>query len=70
LLKKINNIWKQVDTAVIFLDVPQAFGVVWHSGLLYKIKNSFLIDLYVIIRCYLLDRTFRVKYGEEVTQLN
>jgi len=32
-------------------------------------KVSFSTDFYVIIKCYLLHRTFRVKYGEVVTQL-
>jgi hypothetical protein len=51
------------------LDVSQAFGKVWHKGLVYKIKNSFATDFYAVIRSYLLHRTFRVKYGEVVIQL-
>jgi len=52
-----------------FLDVSQAFDKVWHSGLLHKIKSCFPLDLYAIIKSYLLQRTFRVKFGEVVTQL-
>jgi len=33
------------------------------------IKGCFPSDLYAIIKSYLLQRTFRVKYGETVTQL-
>jgi len=33
------------------------------------IKSRFPTDLYIVIRSYLLHRTFRVKYEEEVSQL-
>jgi len=52
----------------VFLDVSQVFNKVWHQRLLHKIKKSFLIDFYAIIKSYLLHRTFRVKC-EVVTQL-
>jgi len=50
-----------------FLDVSQAFDKVWHAGLLHKIKNCFQPDLYAIIKSYLLQTIFRVKFGEVVT---
>jgi len=54
--------------SAVFLNTSQgSLDKVWHRKLLYKIKNRFLTDLYVIIRFYL-HRTFRVKYGEIVTQ--
>jgi len=53
-----------------FLDVSQAFDKVWHAGLLHKIKSCFPPDLYTMIKSYLLQKTFRVKYGEVVTELN
>jgi hypothetical protein len=34
----------------VFLDVLQDFDKIWHQGLLYKIENSFLTDLYTIIK--------------------
>jgi len=52
-----------------FLDVSQAFDKVWHAGILHKIKSCFPSDLYAIIKSYLLQRTFRVKFGEMVMQL-
>jgi len=52
-----------------FLDVSQTFDKVWDAGLLHKIKSCFPLDLYAIIKSYLLQRTFRVKFGEVVTQL-
>jgi len=80
ILKRIKNrwnIWKQANIVLIFLDVSQAFDKVWHRGLLYQIKNRLSNDLYVIIKAYLLHlnyyilayKTFRVKYGEVLTQL-
>jgi len=52
-----------------FLDVSQTFDKVWHAGLLHKIKSCFPPDLYAIIKSYLLQRTFRFKFGEMLTQL-
>jgi len=53
-----------------FLDVSQAFDKVWHASLLHKIKNCFLPDLYALIyKSYHLQRTFRVQFGEMITQL-
>jgi len=53
----------------IFFDVSQAFDKIWHTDLLHKIKSCFPPDLYTIIKSYLLQRTFRVKFREVVTQL-
>ena len=52
-----------------FLDVSQAFDRVWHVGLLYKLKKVLPHTLYLILKSYLHERYFRVKYGLEVTQL-
>jgi len=61
-------IWKQVDIA-IFLDVFQAFDKIWPQGLFHKIKSSSATDLYAIVRFYLFHRTFRIKYGEVVIEV-
>jgi len=52
-----------------FFDVSQTLDKVRHAGLLHKIKSCFPPDLYAIIKSYLFQRTFRVKFGEVVTQL-
>jgi len=52
-----------------FLDVSQTFDKVWHSALLHKIKSCFPPDLYAIIKSYLLQGTFKVEFGDVVTQL-
>jgi len=52
-----------------FLYVSQVFDKVWHAGLFHKIKSCFPANLYAIIKSYLLQRTFRVKFREVVMQL-
>jgi len=52
-----------------FLDVSQAFDKVWRAGLFYKIKGYFPSDLYAIIKLYLLQAIFNIKYIKAVTQL-
>jgi len=52
-----------------FLDVSQTFDKIWHAALLHKVKSCFPPDLYAIIKSYFPQRTFRVKFGEVVTQL-
>jgi hypothetical protein len=55
--------------AAMFLDVSQAFDRVWHSGLLYKIKQ-FLPPLYFhLLKSYLSDRQFQVRVGNEKSEL-
>jgi len=44
----------------VFLDVAQAFDRVWHNGLLYKLKLFLPAPLYLLIRSYLENRTFKV----------
>jgi len=76
-IEQIHRIVKKINTdmdarrycTAAFLDVSQAFDKVWHAGLLHKIKSCFPLDLYAIIKSYLLQRTFRVKFREVVTQL-
>lgn len=58
---------KQYCTSV-FLDVSQAFDKVWHAGLLYKIKTTFPLKYFSILKSYLTDREFRTKIGEETSQ--
>jgi len=54
----------------VFLDVSQAFDKVWHRELLYKIKNRFSIDVYAIIRSYLLHRTLESKMVTQLKEIN
>jgi hypothetical protein len=45
-----------------FLDLSQAFDKVWHKGLLYKIKTIFPDSIYKILKSYLENRYFLIKY--------
>jgi len=75
MIEQIHKIFKRINNymeagrycTTVFLDVSQAFDKIWHQELLYYIKNSFLTDVYAIIRAYPLHKTFRVKYEEVVT---
>jgi len=70
-IEQIYTIVKKINTdmdagtycTAVFLEVSQAFDKVWHAGL-HKIKNCFPLDLYAIIKSYLLQRIFKVKFGE------
>ncbi|KAL1460251.1 hypothetical protein WDU94_012177 [Cyamophila willieti] len=46
-----------------FLDQQSAFDKVWHTGLLYKLKKLLPQQLYLLLKSYLEDRFFRVKFN-------
>jgi hypothetical protein len=50
-------------SAGIFLNVAKAFNTVWHDGLLFKLKNIFPAPLYLILKSYLANRSFNVRYN-------
>jgi hypothetical protein len=52
---------KQYCTAP-FLDIAQAFDKVWHTGLLYKLKNILPSSYYLLLKSYISERYFQVKY--------
>jgi hypothetical protein len=41
----------------------------WHTGLLYKLKRVFPHPENTLLKSYLTDRTFQVRYQEEYTKL-
>lgn len=49
----------------VIIDIMQAFDRVWHAGLLYKIRNSMPGPTFKIIKSYLSNRSFYVRYGQE-----
>jgi len=49
--------------------VAQAFDRVWHTGLLYKIKQFLPAPLYLLIRSFLEHRTFKVRHGNSLSSL-
>ena len=50
-----------------FLDIQQAFGKIWHEGLLYKLKKILPHTCYSIVKSYLTKRQFIVKYLDATT---
>lgn len=53
----------------VFLDVSQAFDKVWHDGLKYKLRQVLPVCLYDILESYLGNRLFRVRHGNEYSEL-
>jgi hypothetical protein len=52
-----------------FIDISQAFDKVWHPGLLYKLKQALPHLMHLILKSYLADRMFQVRYQAECTSL-
>ena len=48
-----------------FLDVAQAFDNVWHTGLLYKLRAALPGPYYLLLKTYISDRYFQVRYKDE-----
>lgn len=55
--------------SAVFLDIQQAFDRVWHSGLLYKLKNNLPAPFYLLLKSYLSERCFYVKVNNEMSTL-
>lgn len=53
----------------VFLDVSQAFDKVWHDGLKFKLRQVLPVMLYDILESYLGNRLFRVRHGNEYSEL-
>ena len=52
-----------------FLDMQQAFDMVWHKGILCKFKQTHPHRLFLIIALYLSDRYFRVQMNDSRSSL-
>jgi hypothetical protein len=53
----------------VFLDVSQTFDRVWHSGLLYKIKQILPPFYFNLLKSYLNDCQFQIRMGNEKPDL-
>lgn len=53
----------------VFLDVSQAFDKVWHEGLQFKLKSVLPHNFYSILRSYLTNRFFQIKFQDEFSEL-
>jgi hypothetical protein len=52
-----------------FLNISEAFGKVWHTGLLYKLRRSLPFNYFLILKSYLHSRHFIVKVETEYIEL-
>ena len=55
--------------SVVFLDVQQAFDKVWHEGLLFKLKKLLPTHFYLILKSYLSNRHYYVKYSRAYSNI-
>jgi hypothetical protein len=70
LVNKIHNdLESKCYCSAAFIDISQAFDKVGHTGLFYKLKRSFPHPAYTLLKSYLTDRTFQVRYQETYTPL-
>lgn len=60
---------KKQYCSAVFLDVSQAFDKVWHTGLLFKLKNGLPHSYFNILKSYLYNRYFQVKFSNVLTDL-
>ena len=61
------NLEKKKYCSAVFVNIQQAFDKVWHEGLLYKLKKILPHTYYSILKSYLTNRQFIVKYLEAIT---
>lgn len=70
LVNNINHAFEHKKyCSAAFLDISQAFDRVWHEGLLFKIKRSLPVRLFLLLESYLHQRHFYVKHGEDKSGL-
>ncbi|KAL4083691.1 hypothetical protein QTP88_029007 [Uroleucon formosanum] len=60
---------KKKYCSCVFLDVSQAFDRVWHEGLLFKLKAFLPTTYFLLIKSYLTDRHFQVKFGSSFSNI-
>lgn len=53
----------------MFLDISQAFDRVWHEGILYKLKEFLPPTYYLLIKSYLTDRHFQIRYRSALSDV-
>lgn len=62
---------KRIGTIAASLDTEKAFDTAWRKGIIYKMKNTYYFTdhLCSVIHNYLQDRTFKVKSGEIISNM-
>ena len=62
-----SSLEKKQFCVAAFLDVAQAFDRVWHKGLLYKLKNLLPPTFFLLLKSYLNNRQFSVRYRSSLS---
>jgi len=60
---------KKCCCTAVFLDISQAFDRVWHEGLLFKLRKFLPPPLFLLIKSYLTDRHFQIRYGSSTSNI-
>jgi hypothetical protein len=55
--------------SAVFLDIVQAFGRLWHRGLRHKLRSILPDHFCQLLKSYLANRHFRVKYEDSYSEL-
>ena len=67
LTRKISqDLEKKKYCSAVFLDIQQAFDKVWHGGLLFKLKKILPHTYYSILKLYLTNWLFMIKYLDAI----
>jgi hypothetical protein len=61
---------KQYSYCSAAFDISQIFNKVWHTGLLYKLRLSFPLNYFLVLKSYLHSRHFFVKPETEYAELS
>jgi hypothetical protein len=62
IVHRINKAFEQKENcSAAFLDISLAFDKVWHTGLLYKLRQSLPLNYFLLLETYLHNRHFFVK---------
>lgn len=77
-IEQVHRVVKTIRTAfenkqycsAAYLDITQAFDKVWHKGLLYKLKMVLPFSYFSLLKSYIEDRYFLIKYNSEQTKLH
>jgi hypothetical protein len=71
IVQRINEaLENKQNCSAAFLDISQPFDKVWHTGLLYKLRQSLPLNYFLILKSCLHKRHFHVKVETEYTELS
>lgn len=63
------SLGKKLYCTWAFLDISKVFDRVWHQGLLYKLKSFLSPTYFLLIKSYLTDHFFKIRYGSAMSKI-